>query len=66
MITLTLRQDNQVRSRQFSTLEARVKGPTGIEWKIGDLRPGDRVEIELTADGRTVRVIRVLTEQKAR
>ncbi len=65
-ITLTVRQDNQVRSRQFWILDARVKGPTGTEWKIGDLRPGDRVEVELVADGRTVRVIRVLPEQKVR
>jgi hypothetical protein len=66
ILTLVVKQDNQVRSRQFSILDARAKGPTGTEWKIGDLRPGDRVEVELVADGRTVRVIRVLPAQKVR
>lgn len=62
-LTLTVGEGKQARDRTFPIAEARVKGPTGIEWKVGSLRPGDWVQVEMTANGRTVRVIRVLPER---
>jgi hypothetical protein len=59
-LTLALGDGRQARDRAFLIVEARVRGPGGSEWKVGDLRAGDRVRVELTADGGMVQVIRVL------
>lgn len=59
-LTLTLREGEEARDRMFLITEARIKGPTGLEWKVGNLRVGERVQVELTPSGRMVRVIRVL------
>jgi hypothetical protein len=61
-LTLTMGKGKQTKDRTFKIPEARIVGPTGSEWKVGDLRKGDRVEVELTADGSTVREIRVLPD----
>jgi hypothetical protein len=65
-MTLTLGEGKQARDRDFLILEARIKGPDQAEMKVGDLRPGDRVQVEMTADGRLVRVIRVLPPPRAK
>jgi hypothetical protein len=59
-LTLTLRQGNRDTDRDFLIGEAKIKGLYGDEMKVGDLRRGDRVQLEMTADGRIVRVIRLL------
>jgi hypothetical protein len=65
-LTLTVKNGKQVQDRQFLITEARVNGPDGFEMKVGDVRPGDRVQLVMTADGRMVRVIRVLPAPKAK
>jgi hypothetical protein len=65
-LTLTLKDGKQVQDRQILITEARVKGPGGFEMKVGDLRRGDRVQLVMNADGRMVRVIRVLPAPKAK
>jgi len=62
-LTLTIGKGKQARDRKFQIPEARVVGPTGSEWKVGDLRNGDRVEVELTGDAATVREIRVFPDR---
>jgi hypothetical protein len=59
--TLTLRPDGapKQKDRSFRIDRARIVGPTGLEWKIGDLQVNDRVEVVMTADGRTVQEVRV-------
>jgi hypothetical protein len=41
-------------------------GPAGAEWKVGDLREGDRVEVEVAAGGRIVQEVRVLPRRNTR
>src|SRR5258708_31603 len=63
-LTLTMGKGKQTRDRTFKIPEARIVGPAGSEWKVGDLRKGHRVEVEMTADGETVKEIRVLPDRK--
>jgi hypothetical protein len=63
-LTLTLGDGGQARDRTFLIGEATIRGPERAEWKVGDLRAGDRVEVVLTADGRTVRLVRVLPAER--
>jgi hypothetical protein len=65
-LTLTLKDGKQVKDRAFLITEARVKGTYGNELKVGDLRPGDRVQVVMTADGGMVRVIRILPTRGAK
>jgi hypothetical protein len=65
-LTLTLGEGKQVKERAFLILVARITGPDGAELKVGDLRQGDRVQVEMTADGRMVQLIRVLPANKAK
>jgi hypothetical protein len=65
-LTLTLGDDKQAKDRAFLIGEARITGPDGAEMKVGDLRQGDRVQVEMTADGRIVQEIRVLPAHKAK
>jgi hypothetical protein len=64
--TLTLTRDGagQAGDRTFDIRHARIVGPGGAEWKVGDLQVGDRVRVVL-APGRTivqeVRVVLVRT-----
>jgi hypothetical protein len=48
----------------FDVGEARIVGPAGAEWKLGDLRKGDRVRVVLARDGRTVQEVRVLPPRR--
>ena len=59
-LTLTVGEGRQARDRTFPIREARIVGPAGAEWKVGDLREGDRVEVEMAGDGRTAQEVRVL------
>jgi hypothetical protein len=59
-LTLRLAESTPVRQRTFRIHEARIVGLPGAEWKVGDLREGDRVEVEMAADGRTVQEVRVV------
>jgi hypothetical protein len=59
-LTLTVGEGRQARDRTFPIREARIVGPVGAEWKVGDLREGDRVEVEMAGDGRTAQEVRVL------
>jgi putative ubiquitin-RnfH superfamily antitoxin RatB of RatAB toxin-antitoxin module len=65
---LTLRVGEGARARDLALdiKEARVVGVAGAEWKVGDLREGDRVEVKLAADGRTAREVRVLPARRRR
>jgi hypothetical protein len=65
-LTLAVGEGRQARDRTFPIREARIVGPGGAEWKVGDLREGDRVEVEMAGDGRTVQEVRVLPTRGAR
>jgi hypothetical protein len=65
-LRLTLGEGEKVRERVFIIREARIVGPAGAEWKVGDLREGDRVEVEVAAGGRVVQEVRVLRRRNAR
>jgi hypothetical protein len=65
-LTLTLGEGRQARDHTFPIREARIVGPGGAEWKVGDLREGDRVEVELAGDGRTAQEVRVLPPRGGR
>ena len=57
-------EGKQARDRTFKIADARIVGPTGSEWKVGDLREDDRVEIEKTPDGKLIQEIRVLPDRR--
>ena len=65
-LTLTLGEGKRLTDRTFRITEARVVGQRRAEWKVGDLRPGDLVEVEMARDGRLVREVRVLPNRKRR
>ena len=65
-LTLTLGEGNRLTDRTFRITEARVVGQGRAEWKVGDLRPGDLVEVEMARDRRVVQEIRVLPDRKKR
>jgi hypothetical protein len=65
-LTLTVEQGRQVTDRTFLITEARIVGRGGAEWKLGDLRRGDLVEVELARDGKLVQQIRVLPDRRGR
>jgi hypothetical protein len=65
-LTLTLGEGKQATDREFLIVGARVIGPDGAEMKVGDLHQGDRVQVEMTADGRMVQQIRLLPAAKAK
>jgi hypothetical protein len=66
--TLTLAQKGGKRDtdRTFQVQTARIVDQSKSELKIGSLRPGDWVEVEMAPDGRTVQEIRVLPPPKER
>jgi len=66
ILTLTVGEGKQAKDQLFPISEAKIKGTDGAELKVEDLRLGDRVQVEMTADGRLVRVIRVLPASKAK
>jgi hypothetical protein len=59
-LTLTMGEGKQAKGRTFQIQEARILSPDGVEQKVGYLREGDRVEVEMAADGTTVQEVRVL------
>ena len=65
-LTLTLGEGEQARDRTFLIREARIVGLTGAEWKAGDLREGDRVEVVMAAGDKLVQEVRVLPRRNRR
>jgi hypothetical protein len=65
-LTLTLGEGQQAKARTFRIREARIVGPTRTEWKVGDLREGDWVEVEMTRDGQMVQEIRFLPGRRTK
>jgi hypothetical protein len=63
-LILTVGQGKEARDVRFDMRGARIVGPSGNEWKGQDLWVGDRVLVEMTADGRLVRQISVLPDRK--
>jgi hypothetical protein len=63
---LVLGHGKQAKDRTFLIGEATIKGPDQAEWKVGDLREGDRVQVEMTAENQMVRMVRVLPAQRAK
>ena len=66
VLILTVGQGKQARDLRFDVSEARIVGPSGNEWKGQDLWIGDRVLVELTANGRLVQQISVLPDKPTR
>jgi hypothetical protein len=62
VLILTLGQGKETRDVRFDIGEARIVGPDGAEWKGQDLRVGDRVRVQLTADGRLVQQVSELVD----
>jgi hypothetical protein len=62
-LILTVGQGKEARDMRFDIGEARIVGPSGAEWKGQDLHLGDRVRVELTADGTLVQQISVLPDR---
>ena len=63
LLILTVGQGKEARDMRFDMGEARIVGPSGAEWKGQDLRLGDRVRVELTADGTLVQQVSVLPDR---
>jgi hypothetical protein len=64
-LTLTIGEGKQAKDRKFQIQEARILSSDGVEQKIGYLQEGDRVEVEMAPDGKTVQEVRVLERPKA-
>src|SRR5262249_6694241 len=62
VLILTVDKGKDKCDLRLNMSQARILGPSGGEWKADDLRNGDRVRVELTADLRLVQQIRVLEE----
>jgi hypothetical protein len=60
LLILTVGKGKEARDLRFDIGEARIVGPDGAEWKGQDLRIGDRVRVDLTANGRLVQQVSVL------
>jgi hypothetical protein len=60
VLKLSLEGGAKPAERTFWISLARIVGPDGDEWKIGDLRKGDRVEVVMAADGKRVQEVRVV------
>jgi hypothetical protein len=59
-LTLSMKASKGTKDRKFRIAEARFVGLDGDEIKVGDLREGNYVEVEMTADNRLVREVRVV------
>jgi hypothetical protein len=64
VLTLTMKDGKKTKDQKFRIADARFVGLAGDEIKIGDLRKGDYVEVEMTRDGRLVREVRVVKPPK--
>jgi hypothetical protein len=64
ILTVTLGDGKRLTERSFLITEARVVGLGGAEWKVQDLRRGDRVEVEVVLRSGLVRKVRVLPDSK--
>jgi hypothetical protein len=61
-LILTVGEGKEARDMRFDIGEARIVGPDGAEWKGQDLRVGDRVRVQLTADSRMVQQVSELAD----
>jgi hypothetical protein len=50
LLVLTVGEGKEAREVRFDIGEARFVGPSGNEWKSGDLRAGDRVRVAMAPD----------------
>ena len=66
VLILTVGQGKEAHEVRFDVRGARIVGPSGNEWKGQDLWIGDRVRVEMTADGRLVQQISVLPDGSTR
>jgi hypothetical protein len=57
LLVLTVGKSGEARDLRFDISEARIVGPSGSEWKGQDLQVGDRVRVQLTADGGLVQQV---------
>jgi hypothetical protein len=62
LLILTVGKGKKARHMRFDIGEARIVGPDGNEWKAEDLKNGDRVRVELTADRKLVQQVTVLKD----
>jgi hypothetical protein len=65
-LTLRVGDGRKAKDWALEIRDARIVGLAGAEWKVGDLREGDRVEVRLAGDGRTAREVRVLPARRRR
>jgi hypothetical protein len=59
-LIVTVGKGDEAKDRSLLIKDARFVGPDKSEIKVGDLRKGDLVEIEMTPDGKAVHEVRVL------
>jgi hypothetical protein len=60
LLILTVGKEKDAQDRRFDIGEARIVGPSGNEWKGGDLQIGDRVRLTMADNDRLVQQINVL------
>jgi hypothetical protein len=65
-LTLTTGEGQQAKDRTFQIQEARILSSDGVEQKVGYLREGQRVEVEMAPGGRLVQEVRVLPGGRTR
>ncbi len=63
LLALTVGQCSEARDLCFDIREARIVGSEGAERKGQDLGTGDRVRVQLTADGRLVQQVSILADR---
>ncbi len=64
VLVLTSKEGAKDKDRTFKISRARIVGLAGAEWKIGDMREGDQVEVEMTRDGGLVQEVRVVAARR--
>jgi hypothetical protein len=52
--------DQKAKPKEFDILQARFIDADGAEIKVGDLRPGDQVEVSFAADGKMVQQVKLV------
>ncbi len=62
VLDLTVGQGKEARDMRFDIGYARIVGTDGAELKGQDLRIGDQVRVQLTADGKSVQQVSVLRD----
>ena len=63
-LVVTVGEGNDAKDKTFLIKDARFVGPDKSELKVGDLRVGDLVEVEMSADGKSVQEVRVVKSKE--